>query len=115
MNEKLNNIFVTVNVAKLANEKGFDEWCACLYSNEIGIISNSKDCYEWDTSISEPSTVWLRIPTHFQLIKWLKDKHNIDVQMHHNGLWDVQNIDGEYVDLGLEINEALIIALNQIP
>lgn len=120
MNEKLNNIFVTVEVAKLAKEKGFNEWCACLYANEIGFISHSDDCYQWATSRSEPSTVWLRIPTHFQLIEWLRVNHRTEIFTVDPIYWQVRGIDNRCYFINekgnpLTLNEALTIALNQMP
>lgn len=110
MNEKLQSIFVPETVAILAKDKGFDEWCACVKSDVFGFLACSYHDAKWNFDF----TSCLPIPTHFQLIKWLKDKYDIDVQMQHNGLWDVQNKEGEYVDLGLEINEALELALKQV-
>ena len=59
------------------------------------------------------------IPTHFQLIAWLKDKHDIDVTMQINGLWIVLDnfgLDTYFEDENeFEINQALEIALNLLP
>ncbi len=72
--------------------------------------------FEYQASFVTPNVF---LPTHFQLIKWLKDEHNIDVQMQANGLFDVQNIFGDYERNGkgekeFEINEALEIGLKAI-
>jgi hypothetical protein len=70
--------------------------------------------YKSDDSVGEYG-----IPTHFQLIVWLKDKHNIDVTMQINGLWVVigSNAIYEYFngDNEFEINRALEVALNLLP
>lgn len=114
MNEKLSSIFVPVEVAEMAKEKGFNEWCACVY-NHNGFIPNSDNDWDFSWGIERSKKAGcINIPTHYQLIKWLNESHHIDVPMHYNGLWDVQNKEGDYEDLGLELNEALMIALSLI-
>jgi hypothetical protein len=100
-------------VAKLAQLKRFNEWCPCIYNTLCDDFLSNSEKYDWDFHF-ELGDTYVAIPAHYQLIKWLKDKHNIDVQMQHNGLWDIQDNEGDYADLGLEINEALTVALNLI-
>lgn len=117
MNEKLNNIFVTVDVANMAKEKGFDEWCACSVFVKSAMFPQTKSD-KW--AFQERKDKALGIPTHYQLIKWLKDKHDIDVKMLESGLFKVIDQYGNRCynsddDNEFEINESLTIALNQIP
>ena len=127
MNEKLNNIFVTVDVAKLAKEKGFDEWCSAFsknqtlkeYENEISYFPNICDSLIGFGFENYGNKNFISMPTHFQLIKWLKDKHDIDAIILESGLFKVINQYGNRCyndndDSEFEINEALTIALNQI-
>lgn len=126
MNEKLKNIFVPYNVAKLAFEKGFTEWCALvdIKDSTIGVYPNIAD-FEIEGEFyslfdfkykSDDSKTEYGIPTHFQLIDWLKDKHNIDVLMENNGTWYVLDKKGmmSFLDSEneFEINQALEVALN---
>lgn len=130
MNEKLKNIFVPYNVAKLAFEKGFTEWCKSIQGKDDKEPSpNAKIQYDGEGSIpifvydyaylSDDSKGEYGIPEHSQLIVWLKDKHNIDVVMDYNGLYKVFDSIGNYAYFNdeneFEINQALEVALNLLP
>ena len=125
MNNKLKNIFVPYNVAKLAFEKGFTDWCAGINNKLNQVISNCEsDDFKFDFEyITDDNDGEYGIPTHFQLIDWLKDKHNIDVlncQFPLNGLYKVLDSNGYYgkneeFDTEFEINQALEVALNLLP
>lgn len=120
MNKELENIFVPVEVAKLAKQKGFKDWCAC-YKEEprYSELANVRGDLGWYYGKRENSKNIVAIPTHFQLIKWLKDKHDVDLRMEFNGIWSVIdtfganhiNSEGE---TEFEINEALEIGLKAI-
>lgn len=126
MNEKLQSIFVPEAVARLAKEKGFDEWCACVFVPRLNEyfpnMASSHDfdyVFDYEFKASNNIDSNLDIPTHFQLIKWLKDKHDIDVQMNFSGFWNVIISSGAWIyDLqdnnDFEINEALELALKQV-
>jgi hypothetical protein len=83
MQKELENIFVPEAVARLAKDKGFNEWCAStnLGGDILPIIKNKSYVFDFDFNPKYS----LPTPTHFQLIKWLKDIHDIDVQMELNG------------------------------
>lgn len=88
MNDKLKNIFVPYNVAKLAFEKGFTDWCAGINNKLNQVISNCEsDDFEFDYKyIIDDSDGEYGIPTHFQLIAWIQSKHYINFVMDYNGL-----------------------------
>ena len=130
MNEKLKNIFVPYNVAKLAFEKGFTEWCvsisleddkdpvpnSIIKDDDDGLIEDHIFDYNY---LSDDSYGEYGIPTHFQLISWLQSEHNIDVEMNQYGLWTVIDSIGVIIyfeeENYFEINQALEVALNLLP
>ena len=126
MNDKLKNIFVPYNVAKLAFEKGFTEWCAGLQKKELELILNTHPILNYENDyqyFGDDNDGEYGIPTHFQLITWLHNNHNIDVlnyQFPLNGLYQVLDSNGYYgkneeFDTEFEINQALEVALNLLP
>lgn len=127
MTEQLKNIFVPYLLAKLAFEKGFTEWClATQGKEEPEPLPNFRITTKEGRQVaifdypyfSDDSFKEYGIPTHFQLIAWLKDKHDIDVTMQINGLWAVIASHGYTYDSGdneFEINRALEVALNLLP
>lgn len=73
--------YIKFETAKLAKEKGFNEntGAACWVKTLDGdIIHNSerKDCPEHDRSEQ-----YLSQPSQAQLQRWLRDKHNIHIQI----------------------------------
>lgn len=121
MKQELTNIFVPYQVAKLAFEKGFIEWCAGINNKKNQIMSNCEsDDFNFDFKyFTDDSDGEFGIPTHLQLIVWLKRKHDIDVTMQVNGFWIVLDAFGrdtyfEYEN-EFEINQALEVALNLLP
>ena len=121
MKQELINIFVPYHVAKLSFEKGFTEWCAGINNKKNEIVSNCEsDDFDFDYNyLSDDSFGEYGIPTHLQLIVWLKDKHNIDVTMQINGFWRVIDAFGNHVyfenETEFEINQALEVSLNLLP
>jgi hypothetical protein len=121
MNQKLENIFVSVDVAKLAKEKGFNEWCACLYHINTGsIIPNEHEGdFDYKYDVNDKGSCFC-IPTHFQLIVWLRVKHRIYVS--DNNIASIETYNrfsitqfmSTKVFVAKTINEALTIALNLI-
>jgi len=123
MNDKLKNIFVPYEIAKLAYEKGFREWCACIGENRCNIFLNSEGEYIDFDYMGVPINGYYGLPTHFQLISWLKINHDIDVSnsaLGFTGKWVVIDVTGCHVcnlkmDDEFEINEAIEVALNILP
>lgn len=64
---------ITFETAKLAKEKGFNEYCA-YYAVEA---KGAKDKYECPTYLIQNSNGWITAPTQSLLQKWLREKHNI--------------------------------------
>jgi len=127
MRQELINIFVPFDLAKLAYEKQFSEWCACLVSKKTGHSPNFiekfiRGGFETLFDFKDKSNIYLNgfysCPTHLQLIIWLKNNHKIDVTMGHNGLWSVLNQEGHLVyqndECFFEINQALEIGLKLV-
>lgn len=117
MNSKLQNIFVSLEAAKMAQEKGFDEWCAGNYfpnHSQNKVIPNINKYSEFCESYESYDSC-IPAPTHYQLIKWLLDNHQIDVWYGFSE-WSVyRSGDQSAIGYAESINEALLLALNQLP
>ena len=132
MQQELKNIFVPFELAKLAYEKGFCEWCAGVdfdvvnskeptLANTIGMEKNGEEAdsyiFDFDFFPNVKNKLY-GVPTHLQLILWLKNTHNIDVTMSHNGLWSVLDSQGTLIyqndECFFEINQALEIGLKLV-
>jgi len=123
MQNQLKQIFVPIEIAKLARQKGFDQWCVCkfgdhLCSGHAEFYGNTDGegtfLYEYDNGIDDNQD--LSIPTHTQLIMWLVERHSIEVQLQMNGLFTVCDAIGGTLWLDdenhFEINDAIFHALN---
>lgn len=121
MEKKLENIFVPYEIAKLAYQKGFREWCAGIdiCDNSVGTILNTEEDDIDFEYFGNPSKGYYGLPTHFQLMDWLQSNHNVQITMHKEGGFTVFDKDGFMkFDKGkprFEINKALEIALNTLP
>lgn len=87
MNEK---DFVTLEVAKLLKEKGFNEECYAYYRNGVLIYAMYQDY----SSINDMLYQYILndkiyTPTLYQAQKWLRDKHNIHITIGNSasGYW----------------------------
>lgn len=71
--------YCSYEIAKLLKEKGFREYCEAIY-----FILENED-YRWskidipirDCSTCKPAAILC--PTHQMAMKWLREKHNIDI------------------------------------
>ena len=97
--------YISFDTAKLAKEKGFDEPCLRFYSlnydvhnsllgldNKANYISNSK----WD-SLRCDITNNISAPTQSLLARWLREKHNMCVEVYCiacNFIWNICKTDG---------------------
>ena len=70
--------FCSFEVAKLLKEKGFDEGCNSYFisDNEIALISNRRDFNNHG--------VYLSAPTLQMAMKWLREVHNIFIEISTN-------------------------------
>lgn len=68
--------YVSFEVAKLLKEKGFDSWCFGYYkpNNEFGT-------YVMPRTYSGVDGNYILAPTHQMALKWLRDVHNIFIQI----------------------------------
>lgn len=83
--------YVSFEVAKLLKEKGFDEKChsAWIYNpkkdNSEYFVEYLAKTTENNTELeyfNEPDTDWAySAPTHQMALKWLREIHNIDIQV----------------------------------
>ena len=66
---------ISFEIAKLAKEKGFDEWCANGYN-----IHSTVDKHKLQEIKNKNSGVmYISAPTQSLLQKWLREKHKIHV------------------------------------
>jgi len=134
MTEKL----IELETAKLAKEKGFN-WLTRNYFGQINAEpfethENSLDDYNssrWDEKGGE----WISRPTQSLLQKWLREVHNIEVEvsqtrclggskpycvsveyLHESGEWDYVDHEGEidYETYEEALEAGLVVGLKQI-
>ena len=67
--------YCSYEVAKLLKEKGFDEPCIAVYEEEVLRINTLCDYY--NSKLSS----YVCAPTHQMAMKWLREKHNIDIDI----------------------------------
>jgi len=93
----MENIKVTLETAKLAKEKGFD-WvdCQCLFLDD-----NSEVPF---CLAKRSKSEWVRMPNQSYLQKWLRDVHNIHVEIYlghdEDSVWynlDIYKIEKGYI------------------
>ena len=71
--------FCSYEVAKLLKEKGFNEPIRCWYDNtkdfhESGVKMRNSDCIN-------PT---IMCPTHQMAMKWLREVHKVNIEIHYN-------------------------------
>ncbi len=79
---------ITLETAKVAKLKGFDEVCYYLHHPEFGIVDNSK--YHKNSKLNvtnKDKTEYITAPTQSLLQKWLREIHNIDVFINREGMF----------------------------
>lgn len=89
---------ISFETAKLAKEKGFNLECKCFYTNPrskmFGIDEHNnyypiknifKKIYTigFEATLNSKNVIYS--PTQSLLQKWLREKHNIDVEIHREG------------------------------
>ena len=110
MNKKFKNVFVDFELAKLAYQKGFKEWCPSMVSKKRGytptfyeklIEGSLHTLFDLSEIKDYPVNQHYYCPTHSQLIFWLKDNHNINLEI-------------KMVNKTYELNDLLTLALNTL-
>lgn len=93
--------YVSMEVAKLLKEKGFNEKCNHYWwrhDNETRLDSyNFRFTKEWIEVNNNCYDEVLLAPTLYEAVKWLREKHNIHVVVspHYSRMYDV--IEHEYM------------------
>ena len=77
--------YVSFDVAKLLKEKGFNELCRCVYSPE-GVFhkSNRTNIYDYyDNALLDEvgNSDYFLAPTQALVMKWLREVHNIHINL----------------------------------
>lgn len=78
--------YTDFETAKLLKEKGFDENCAALYDLRTGEINQQGVGYVFNNSQWEN---FITAPTLQMAMKWLREVHNLTVDVFHCGNWIV--------------------------
>lgn len=73
----MNKEYVTLEIAELLKEKGFNEPCECC----IDVTGTIYNYFKFGITNSRLSKNWLPYPTLHQVQKWLREKHNCYVQI----------------------------------
>lgn len=113
MTNQFENIFVSLEVAKLAKEKGFNEWCCSYYHGEQKHLNphTFEDNYDIENSLF--SNFQYQAPTHYQLIEWLSGKGFRLCKPYTKWLMYDSKFN-KLIETFEDINQALIKALNLI-
>lgn len=73
--------YVSFEIAKLLNEKGFDEPCRTYYQDEKFVDDVCTQYYQWN---SKSPFVHISAPTHQMAIKWLREVLNIFIHINRD-------------------------------
>lgn len=112
MQDQLKNIFVAKEVAKLAKEKGFNEWCAGYYRiDEENVLPNSVFGHGFILETCDNPEKFIEAPTHFQLIRWIEETFFVRISRNNERWWIVKEkgFEPTYIE---DINMALEFALD---
>lgn len=88
--------YVSLELAKILKEKGFDEGCStCYFYNgewiiQYGVNKNSTNGQDW-----------MSRPTLYEVQKWLREKHNIYIDV--NPATSELDIYGNEIDLRMTV------------
>lgn len=66
--------YVSFEIAKLLKEKGFNERSAASY--------DSKGQLQEGRAYWNKTPIWYAAPTHQMVMKWLREVHNINIEVH---------------------------------
>ena len=75
MNKQITEDYVSFEVAKLLKEKGFNIPCRSYYNN------NDYLSFEHPKGFVSVDSVYLLRPTHQMALKWLREAHNIFIEI----------------------------------
>jgi len=73
--------YVSYEIAKLLKEKGFDEETRTKYKGNGSVWDNIRYDGKWLTN-SQLFPQEFSAPTHQMAMKWLREVHNIDIEVH---------------------------------
>lgn len=80
--------YCSFEVAKLLKEKGFDEYCRSYY--ELGeprvYVGSNGVCN--NTMFQDESNECIARPTHQMAMKWLREKHNLHIEVIYNPYYE---------------------------
>jgi hypothetical protein len=89
MSKPIKDLFVTYEIGKLVKDKGFNENCFCFFrengqiaegSISYGLIKNSLNgVYDYEEHQNPIRKTIVSAPLWTQVINWLSDVHNIEV------------------------------------
>ncbi len=88
--------YVSFETAKLAKEKGYNELCCTIYKNGLLKIHKSHNGNNYSNLISNKglSGKCFSAPTQALLARWLREKHNMCVEVNFTSygfVWCVRN------------------------
>lgn len=73
--------YVSLEVAKLLKDKGFNEYCFTAYSTEIGDFITVGPIKNSEIDADKDDTHICTAPTHQMAMKWLREVHNIYIEI----------------------------------
>lgn len=92
--------YVTVEIARLLKDKGFDGKCRCIYHPDDSFemydnfLSNRVSDVKSVESDEDDSFVFVTAPTVQMAVKWLRENHGLHLEIHRfNKSWFYMIID----------------------
>lgn len=85
--------YVTIEVAKLLKEKGYNEKCSSLYLSNATFIEDMYSCKDFEKKIENG---FYDAPILSQAAKWLREEHNIHIDVRvgwTSWMFDIYTID----------------------
>jgi len=106
---------ISFKTAKLAKEKGFNEIVSTAYGR------SQESLYESNCTNRNSENIFLSAPTQSLLQKWLREVHNIHIEVHNLGMkwwFNLKEIDSDNAALFISDNynsyeEALEVGLQE--
>jgi hypothetical protein len=88
----MKHLFVPIELALLAKEKGFDEPCISNYVSGTDVLGNNlvNHLEMWSDEDLETIYSSTKAPIYQQLIDWFREKHNLNIPIYYS------LVDGKY-------------------
>ena len=101
--------YVSAEIARLLERKGFDETCyACYEYFESGVTLYKGWMFEYKGIPVHSSSERIKCPTHQMVMKWFREVHNIFIQI------ELYNKNGDYCFEVFKNTHRMIVEKNEV-